>query len=323
MSEVVPFDPTGQIDLNFGRYLIEREVELSSHMIGRIPDYAFSMDYTIRRKMDAIGPLRAVGQALTAATVPYFRQLKLMDAVAVGPKQFPEVHTMGVECAHTLGLGIPQIFIFFDPRPNGWTYATNDVDQVIVLTSGLLEALNPLELKSVIGHECGHIHNQHMVYNTLWVHLTNPIAGAILMAALKTLSFGFFRLLNFALGTSLKYIFGRWHRCAEFTCDRAGLICCGDLEAALQAEGKLALGHADSIKGFSAEEYAKQLEEIDKSPLRFLEVFHSHPLGPKRIEAMKLFAESEVLYGWRPEMQAGKEPTSKVDVDKACEKLVI
>lgn len=60
----------------------------------------------------------------------------------VGPNQFPQIYQMGVDCARILGIPIPTIYISYNVHPNGFTLATGHSDQMIVLTTGLLEALN-------------------------------------------------------------------------------------------------------------------------------------------------------------------------------------
>ena len=323
-NETAPPDPTASVNLDFAAYIRQQQNSLDRHIKKGIPDYAFSLDAVIRSKLAAISLLRKIGQAVNFATVPYQRQLHLMNGVAVGPQQFPEIHRMGEDCARTLGIGIPQIFIISNPQPNGWTYCTSDVDQIIILTSGLVQACDAKELKFIVGHECGHIHNQHVVYNTIWELIANPLAQGVLLAVVKAVpGMGtIFPLLQMAAQASLWYVFNRWHRCAEFTSDRAGLICCGNAAAALSAHGKLGTGGAHLLEGFNAEEYSKQISKINESPLRFLEIFQSHPLGGKRVEALRLFSECEVLYDWRPEMRREITMRGKVDIDAECENLV-
>jgi Zn-dependent protease with chaperone function len=155
--------------------------------------------------------------------------------------------------------------------------------------------------------------------------LTNPLAQRMIFSILRAIpGLGVIvSLVETALPASLSYVFGRWHRCAEITCDRAGLICGGDLQAALGAEGKLRTGGAALLKGFNPEEYAKQMEQMKGSPVRLLEAFRTHPMGPARVESMRLFSECEVLFRWRPEMRGDIEPRSKEDVDRACESLLV
>lgn len=318
-------DPTARIPLDFERWVAGRERKQASHLVDGVPDYAFSLDLTIRRQLEAMGPLRAVASALNAGTVPIQRALHEVRGVAVSPRQLPQVHAMGVSCAERLGIGVPQIFIVQDPTLNGFTFATNDVDQLIVLTSGLVGALDPVELEFVIGHECGHIHNRHVVYNTLWELLTNVLARRILLGALATLGPAAWvaQLIAVAFTVSTTYVFGRWHRCAEITCDRAGLICCGDVDAAQRVNGRLHMGGLGHLDGFSNEEYRKQTQTYSKSWLRLMELLQSHPPGPKRAEALARYASSDVLAAWRPELRGAGPLVPQSEIDAEIEKLIL
>lgn len=324
MPDLTSPDPTANISMDFAAYVRQRESQLSTHLVGGIPDYAFALDASLRSKLASISLLRTIGQALSAATVPFQRQLLLMEGIAVGPRQFPEIHAIGEECARLLGIGVPQIFIIHGDKPNAYTYGTNDIDQIIVLTSELVQACELPHLKFIIGHECGHIHNQHIVYNTIWELLANPVAKGILataglaVPALSMLS----PLLQLAANASLNYLFGRWHRCAEITCDRAGLICCGDAATAMNAYARLHTGDASLLKGFNPDEYIKQLSRVSATPVRFMEAQSTHPIGPKRVEALRYFSDCETLFSWRPELRGDRTPRSRADVEADCKMLI-
>src|SRR5262249_2734608 len=123
-----------------------------------------------------------------------------------------------------------------------------------VLHSSLVEVCTEAELKFIIGHECGHIHNLHSVYNNLGVTLSNTALAAIAdkipggRAALSLIAGGLGLFLN------------SWSRCAEASCDRAGLICCGDLDTGRYALAKLASGGGQALRDINIDEYVKQLE---------------------------------------------------------------
>ncbi|NJL10726.1 MAG: M48 family metalloprotease, partial [Calothrix sp. SM1_7_51] len=152
-------NPTLNIDLNFSSYLQNRSSELSAHLVDGVPDYAFSLDEKLRSSLAAMGPVRAIAKSLVSFAVPFYKQIQNMQAVAVSPQQYPQIYAVGEDCAKRLGIGIPQIFVYFSPVLNGYTIATDNVAPMIVLSSALVEALSEQELKFVIGHECGHIHN--------------------------------------------------------------------------------------------------------------------------------------------------------------------
>lgn len=309
-------NPTAVIDLNFKHYLQSREGELSSHLVGGIPDYAFSLDQKLRQQITAMGPVRAIAKSLVSIVVPMYKQIQQMQSVAVGPQQYPEIYAIGEDCARRLGIGIPQIFVYYSPMLEAYTIAMDDVAPMIVLSSALVEAFEPQELKFVIGHECGHIHNLHGVYNTAVELMTNSLA-AVILTSIPALG-----ALKFVIQGGLLLFFMRWSRCAEVSCDRAGLICCGDVTTATVALAKLATGGVDRLQGINIQEYLKQIRNVQSTPVRLLELTQSHPLIHKRIEALRLFAECEVLHSWRPELRSSTPVRSKPETDDLCEQFI-
>jgi Zn-dependent protease with chaperone function len=315
-------DPTLRIDVDFERWRARRQRRQAAHLVDGIPDYAFSWDLQIRRQLEAIPALRSVAQALNSGVVPIQRALREVSAVAVGPNQLPKIHGMGVACAERLGIGVPQIFIMQDPILNAFTFATGDVDQLVVLTSGLVQALDEEELQFVIGHECGHIHNRHVVYNTLWEILTNQVALGLLGRVLTVLG-PLGTLIHFGFSVSTRLVFGRWHRCAEFTCDRAGLICTPNPAAAERVNAKLHMGGIDKLEGFDPVEYERQARTYSKSWLRAKELFETHPPGPRRAEAIRRYRATDVFASWRPELRGDGPLVPQADVDAEIGKLFL
>lgn len=316
MQNLPSTNPTAIIDLDFGNYLQVRSSELASHLVSGIPDYAFSLDQKLRQQLAAMAPVRAIAQSLVSFAVPFYKQIQQMKAVAVSPQQYPEIYAIGEDCAKRLGIGIPQIFVYFSPLFDAYTIATDDVAPMIVLSSTLVEALENAELQFVIGHECGHIHNLHGVYNTAVQLMTNGLAKAVLHSIPGV------GWLEGIVRGGMMLFFLSWSRCAEITCDRAGLICCGDTTAAQMALAKVSTGGGDKLQRIDLQEYLKQISNVQSTPVRLLELLAFHPLIPKRIEAIRLFTNCEVLYSWRPELPSSKALCNKTEIDRECEQFI-
>ena len=311
-------NPTDAIQLDYQSFVISRDAQHDRHMNNGIPDYSFSLDYHIRQQLNQIPLLRKVAEGLLSYRIPILKVMYEEEGIVVGPDQFPHIYEMSVECANILCMPIPNIYIEYNIHPNAFTLATGHSDQIIVLTSGLLEALSDEELKYVIGHECGHIHNKHIVYNTLWVILTNNIAQNLFLKVIS--KFGpaqwILSLAQVAFTATTKYIFGRWHRCAEITCDRAGLICVGDTRTAMNVPAKLRLGGAADIKGFNPDAYKSQMKNWNKSYFRLEELFMTHPPGPQRAFAVERFSLTDVYHRWRPELNHSEPPIPLAEIDE-------
>jgi Zn-dependent protease with chaperone function len=330
MSEAAAENPIAAMDLDFGAYLEARRQELAAHTAaGGVADYAFGLDHALRQRIAAIAPARHLVQMLGATAGPIQKHIHRIEMIAVGPRQFPEIHALGESCARRLGIGIPQIFIAPTQELAAYTFASDDIAPTVVLSAGLIDALEPKQLLFVIGHECGHIHNLHGAYNTAVQNLTNPLAKSILdkvagldVALELVTSVSHIRLIASAVTGALKMFFLNWSRSAEVTCDRTGLICCGSLETAERALASLATGGVASLRGINIDAYLDQLNQTRSSPLRLLELSRTHPLIPKRIEALRAFAGCDVLYGWRSDIARPPALQTKADIDSRCARIL-
>jgi Zn-dependent protease with chaperone function len=315
-------NPTASVNLDFGYYLNHRKEQIASHREGNAPSYSFSMDKVLQRSISSMGPLRSLTQTVVSFAVPLQKQVQQMSSIAVGPTQLPELYTITQKCAHLLGIGIPQVFICSDKNIDASTIATDDTEPIILLSSGLIERLDLPELQFVIGHECGHIHNLHGAYNTAVQLMTNTM----IKLTLKGLgSIGFEDLLS-TLGqifhSGIMLFLTRWSRCAEITCDRAGLICCGDLDIAQSALIKVVASDVAHLGGFNTQAFIKQSRSVNSTPLRLLELFNTHPLIPKRLEALEAFAHCETFYSWRPKLVPPSHLYSQQEADERCERII-
>lgn len=315
MTPTINSNPTARIDLDFAQFIAGREESSRRHFHGAVTDYCFSLDLKMRERLAAIKPLQLAAKAALSFTVLLQKQIMSMQGVAVGPNQYPHIYAMAQDCAERLGIGIPQIFIKFDPILNAYTLAAEGTGDMIVIHSALVEALTPEELHFVIGHECGHIHNQHCVYNTLGQVLANAALNEIAL----TIPGGklVYELLRQSVGLFLR----SWFRCAELTADRAGLICTGNLDAGRYALAKLTTGGGQVLKSVNIDALVKQLETTQATPVRLYESMMDHPIVGKRLETMRIFRQCEVLYAWRPEMRGDQPGRTKESVDLQCEEI--
>lgn len=310
-------NPTESVTIAFPNYVQAKTSQFSAHLINGVPDYAFALDLKLRSQLNSMGPVRHIAKSLVSAIVPIIKAQMIMRHVAVGPNQYPEIYEMAEDCARTLGIGVPQVFIQQTHEFNAFAYATDDNSSVVALTSHLVEHMSPTELKFIIGHECGHLHNLHSMYNFCVNLLLNKGLYNLVMSTVGG-SLVPLNLLSGLMKFGIQALMSSWSRCAEITCDRAGVICCGDIKAGQSALSKISSG-MDSV---NPEEMRRQLTTIKQSVLRFQEWQHSHPLVPKRVEALHLFAQCETLYGWKPEMRGTKTALSKEEIDRRCAQLI-
>ncbi|WP_018681993.1 M48 family metallopeptidase [Actinokineospora enzanensis] len=179
------------------------------------------------------------------------RLLALASAIRVGEKQYPRIDRLRLESAEVLDLDTaPTVFVQRDPRPYSMTVGIDE--PFVLLTTGLVEALDTESLRFIIGHELGHVLSEHAVLRTLLLRLIDvqntiafiPAGALALRAAIAALR--------------------EWFRKAELTADRAGLLCGQDPAAALRYHVYMAGGtDLTQIDIPSFLQQAKEYEEID------------------------------------------------------------
>src|SRR6202042_87706 len=59
-------------------------------------------------------------------------------------------------CA-TFGLRPPDLYVVYDAVPNSCALGRDDDSAALVVTSGLLDTMGPIELEGVIAHELAHV----------------------------------------------------------------------------------------------------------------------------------------------------------------------
>lgn len=242
--------------------------------------YAYEADLRVLRRMRSLRAVElAVAQTVKLSKRVLTGQL-LGTAVRVSPRQFSRIQHIVDGCASTLGISTPSVYVVPNiAQINAMTYGTDD-EAFIIVHAATVDLLDDAELRFVIGHECGHIQNNHVVYLTTLrvlqalVQASLGLLGPVILPATMALS--------------------AWSRSAEITCDRAGLLCCRDPDAATRAFAKLAVGSLKLFTELDISVYLEQLRDVREGIGRVAELQASHPFITRRIEALRLFSESEL-----------------------------
>lgn len=242
------------------------------------------------------------------------RQLFLANAVLVGPKQRPALHTLYSEVVETLDWPErPDLYVSQTPFVNA--AAVGFDKPFIVLNSATIALLDKEERRDILGHELGHIMSGHTTYTT--------IAIIILTVGLRNLPFlAGMALLPFQLALL------EWYRKAELSADRAGLLATQDLNASMSTFLKMAGGGAGddelSLEAFmeQAESYETQGDLADRVWQVINTAFKTHPFGTVRAAELQRWVKSgqydAILNGDYPRRgDAGQRPLSEDYVDAA------
>lgn len=148
---------------------------------------------------------------------------------------------------------------------------------LLVLHAGAINHLTEDELLFVIGHELGHaMHN----------HIDVPEQGA---------------MRDSSLGPRQRLQLFAWSRAAEISADRVGLLCCGNLDAAVSATFKVASGitvpgYTVDAGAFAAQwdDYAEEVMDVGS------DIFGgelTHPLPHLRMKALTLYWNAGLAEG--------------------------
>ena len=208
------------------------------------------------------------------------RQL-LGTAMRLTPAMAPDVDEIMQSCRQTLGIEAPvETYVYASPVYNAAAVRPERGLLLVLISSSLLEAFEPDELKFVVGHELGH-HS--------FEHHRIPV-GALLGGAVQ-------------VGAGLALQLFAWQRYAEISSDRAGLICAGHLEPAARALFKLASGLRGGRIRIDIEQFLRQAHDLREEALRTTSAaeparsdwFATHPFSPLRVRAVELAASSVLI----------------------------
>ena len=214
----------------------------------------------------------------------------MSELVRLGDKQMPEVYKLLPPICDKLGIDIPEFYYIKSGDMNAYTGGTTK--PFVIVTSKLVDELNPQQLSSIIAHECGHIACKHSLYHSMAENLVNGVDNSPLRlfpAVRKLITPNLERALLF------------WDRCSELSADRAAVLCDGGDEVLIDSLLKIN-GYGDDINRHEFVKQALDLKDfIDetksaKAFQQMLDQWNSHPRLATRVYESHTWAESEEFY---------------------------
>lgn len=100
---------------------------------------------------------------LVANLVPALGEQAALQRVAArpsDPERHPRLHNLTAGLCEQAGLPVPRLYVIDSAAANAFAVGRDPAHSAIVLTSGLLEALNRVELEGVVAHELAHVQNR-------------------------------------------------------------------------------------------------------------------------------------------------------------------
>jgi Zn-dependent protease with chaperone function len=83
--------------------------------------------------------------------------LRQVGAVQLTERDNPRLFNVTEGLCATFGLRMPDLYVVYDAVPNACALGRNSASAALVVTSGLLETMGPIELEGVIAHELAHV----------------------------------------------------------------------------------------------------------------------------------------------------------------------
>ncbi|MDR7487090.1 MAG: M48 family metallopeptidase [Armatimonadota bacterium] len=130
-----------------------------------------------------VGLVVAAALAVADAWGSYYHSDRLVLAASrarpAPRQQYPYLYNAVEGLAIAAGLPSPRIYLIDDSAPNAFATGRDPHHAVIVVTAGLLEKLNRLELEGVLAHEMAHIQQ----YDTRLMTVAAVLVGTVALLA--------------------------------------------------------------------------------------------------------------------------------------------
>jgi len=234
--------------------------------------------------------LKALLITMAGLTV-YIISVKLQQRAAFGtmvrvsPRQFPELYDLAAKAAERLSH--PQVPVYVKRASEMNIYTVGLWQQpIIVLTSSLVDQMEPDNLQFFIGREIGHVAAGHIWLRTL----LKPLGADVPV---------FGKLLN-------SVVFGDWINRTEFTADRAGFIACRSLTTAVSTMLKFGIG-VRLFEKLDIKEFLAQINEVSNVRGHLTEIVAEQPYLTQRVRSLVRFSLSERYRSLAPEKQSNTQ----------------
>ena len=212
------------------------------------------------------------------------RQQFLASSVRLGEDQLPQVWAdWNAVCAR---LDLPERYdLYLTQFPIANAAAIGAGKPMVVVNSRAVELLDELELRTVLGHEAGHVLSEHVLYRTALMILLQ-LSGAARLPILAGLPL---------MAVQLALL--EWFRAAELSCDRAATLVNRDPLVTCRTLMVMAGGASSrklDLNAFiqQATDYEEWDSAWDKLNRMRAELFLTHDYPVKRVKEVMAWVQS-------------------------------
>ena len=195
-------------------------------------EYEHPLDREALNALQKISGIQALYQKFEGSTIEKATLLNYKgNKLKINKNNFSKIFDLYQQALKILDFAeFPDLYTSWDYQVKASAYGVEKPS--VWISSGAVDILDEEELMFVLGHELGHIKSGHSFYYSLSRRFLPLIVNNIPVPNIP--------ILGDLLVQSIQYPLYHWSRMQELSCDRAGLLCCQNKEAALRAIIKLA-----------------------------------------------------------------------------------
>jgi len=182
------------------------------------------------------------------------------EGIALTYSNYPRLYNTFEECCKRLNVQVlPNVILTKRMLGLNALSVGNDSNPMILLSMRSAVSLPEGELKFLLGHELGHILQKNMICHT--------VSGLLLNLKQKS------EILGTMIADLIEMPLNEWCRSNEYTADRAGLICCKEINHVYSLMAKV-----------------KRYERKSMVP-HLMELYKDHPFIDNRMKKINDFAQ--------------------------------
>lgn len=233
--------------------------------------------------------------------------LKMYGAQPLDQNRFPEIYSMVEELAHKSSMPMPKLWYVPSKMANAFATGRNPKNASVAVTQGILDILDPHELRGVLAHELSHVKNRDILVGTIAATIAMAIGYLATMLRWSFIFGGFggdrdrnrngggfaALLVAIIMPVAATLIQLAISRSREYLADESGANCCDDPLALASALEKLHYASRDmhlQPASYAQTATASLFIVHPFTSSSMTNLFSTHPPMEKRIERLRKMA---------------------------------
>ena len=211
-----------------------------------------------------------------------FRSSLMASSVRIDRNQLPQAYADHVAAYARLDLDpVPHLFVTQFPVTNA--AAVGAGKPFVIVNSAALNLFDEGELRTVLGHEAGHVLAEHVMYRTALMMLLSLTRTPLGMLASLPL-------------VAVRLALLEWFRAAELSADRAATLVTRDPMTTCRT--LMVMGSGIESKHMNLDAFIRQgteyrdVEGWDKLARKRSELFQTHPYAVRRVHELMTWVQS-------------------------------